>query len=95
MGCLVAFRCPPDSRAHLDADIHPREDVVICGPGMRRERTNPDACPPESQTPFDTFATIPPESLFENKCHLKERKNDPPISGEQVARTSGKRSSLP
>ena len=44
----------------------------------------------KSQTPFDTFATIPPESLFEHKCQLNEKTNAPPISIKQVVGSGGK-----
>ena len=89
MGCLIAFRCPPDSRTgdisvpHIDVETHAAHE---------RERTNPDACISSPKTPFDLDATVPPAIPQGNCEHI--RNNDvEAISREQVAWPSGQRSS--
>ena len=88
MGCLIAFRCRPDSQTG-DPSFDPDDEMEPDS----EYRTNPDACISSEagkSTPFDTIlsdATIP---LVEINCNFKEKTDDPPITSEQMVGTSGK-----
>ena len=96
MGCLIAFKCKPDSAHSQTRENQDVEEVVP----VEREHTNPEACLSFSlplskggETPFDTFATIPPDpcqnkrdSILNDPSHIEEH-------FQQMARPSRKGSS--
>ena len=47
MGCLIAIKCPPDSRTADNSKGTEKEEDI----------------PSHRETPFDTFRTVPPGSL--------------------------------